>query len=54
MLISFCLAAIEWNLEWWTPKGERITIYWKPKDISWWDWKPAKARSKIWDARKGL
>jgi len=54
MLATYLLAAIEWQFEWWTPKGERIVIYWKPKHISWFDLRPARRTPINWDARRGL
>jgi hypothetical protein len=35
MLVVFVLMEIEWRLQLWTPKGQNITLYWKPKYGSW-------------------
>ena len=56
MGLVFCLVQVEWQYEIWTPVGEPITIYRKPKHASWFAIWPKGSHSirTYWGTKQGI
>lgn len=56
MILVLFLTQMEWKCQVWTPVGEQIRVYWKPRGASWYALRPpgSKKIKEFWDVRYGL